>query len=689
MASSCKKSGAWAFVALLLFALTLYGTISVLAVLRMNSNDEFSIKGPLATNLNAGAGPDDQPGDILVYLHVSDIHISAFNKYREEQLRKFAQDVVGSIQPRVVVATGDLVDGHDNPERRLGAQLKQEWERYRGVLEESGVVGPKAQALNLTWLDTRGNHGTYGSGLETDPSTNLYEQYGISSAQARGEDDTRTWRHDVVLDSGEIYRIVGLDASIGPGVSKPFNFFGYLSSDVRGRIMSRLNEAPANGAKVQGSVLVGHHPDQSIVGGLGSEIRDAFPYYLCGHLHSKTMKQRLGKMVELEVDDMKEDQSWRLVAIDNGQLSFSENKLDQWPVGVITNPKNARYLNELEPFYATSSHIRVLAYTSLNESIASVQISIDNDVIGNAVPQAGTNDAFYSIAWDPSLLDSNALHTVSAVIIDSQGRQAKLEHQFSLDGSSLPFERTSGQISQAVGDSSLLFRVMMVGIALVNVVLSIMVLSKFTQRNPRALIIEDVMVVFIAISATLLLFLPYLIGFFMTKDGPLCFVFTWGIAVAGQGIAVDAQATLLGALFHFFIMTPALYYCIARTNRAMEQTESNDPNSSTRSVKRLCLALTGNGKVWNVSSKTRDLLSAKARWGCFLAAYYFFVVLVGLALFMSSQVIKLWFLLISPGAWATYTTFALVLLDFSRQPLENQTDELALIAPEIKLEQEP
>jgi predicted MPP superfamily phosphohydrolase len=101
---------------------------------------------------------DDADTELFWFLHVSDVHLSAFTPSRKAHLTTFVTETVPVVSPTLVVATGDLTDGleEDTVFRRPTSQQLQEWQDYQAVLANAG--------LNDTarWLDLRGNHDGYG-----------------------------------------------------------------------------------------------------------------------------------------------------------------------------------------------------------------------------------------------------------------------------------------------------------------------------------------------------------------------------------------------------------------------------------------------------------------------------------------------------------------------------------------------
>lgn len=90
-------------------------------------------------------------------LQITDLHISEHDDPMKDpgriiQLKQFCTDVVRTIKPSVVLASGDLTDAKTRG--NFGSEQHEwEWKKYAEILRETRVT----EFTN--WLDTRGNHG--------------------------------------------------------------------------------------------------------------------------------------------------------------------------------------------------------------------------------------------------------------------------------------------------------------------------------------------------------------------------------------------------------------------------------------------------------------------------------------------------------------------------------------------------
>lgn len=277
------------------------------------------------------------------FLQISDLHISIFgDRQRIEQFREFATVTLDTIRPAVVLASGDLTDAKDSD--HLGSrQYRDEWQIYRDILHQADVRN------RTVWLDIRGNHDNFN--VPGDASAlNYFREYSVQGAQ-----HSRSYMRQVSGRGGDRYTFIAVDACLDPGPKRPFNFIGVLSANDTAQIARLAEQARSAGGNY--TVWFGHYPTSCIVSmGEGAyglrRLIGAYEesvVYMCGHLH------QLGGMVphmytlqndgflELELGDWKSNRTYRLAAIDHGMFTFVDVQHGQWPVVLVTNPKNALY----------------------------------------------------------------------------------------------------------------------------------------------------------------------------------------------------------------------------------------------------------------------------------------------------------------------------------------------------------
>lgn len=78
-------------------------------------------------NVNLGAGrpvPSDSPDNLLVFMQVSDLHISKYTPSRADNFVRFCSSIVKTVNPNFVIATGDLTDGRDDGDTMRGRPVR-------------------------------------------------------------------------------------------------------------------------------------------------------------------------------------------------------------------------------------------------------------------------------------------------------------------------------------------------------------------------------------------------------------------------------------------------------------------------------------------------------------------------------------------------------------------------------------
>ncbi|GFT55733.1 transmembrane protein 62 [Nephila pilipes] len=470
---------------------------------------------------------------LMWFLQISDLHLSLFkDQSRGSDLKKFCTDTVSVIQPSVVLATGDLVDARTAD--LLGSrQYVEEWRMYQEILFESGVT------VNTTWLDIRGNHDNFNV-LSLDDKNDLFRKYSV-----QGNKHRRSYSYTLQHDT-EIYNFIGIDACMDPGPKRPFNFLGVLKKDEYSHIRELTKDSKGNM-----TIWFGHYPTSTIVAphpGVRELMRTG--PYLCGHLHTlggivpeMYTLQSTGAL-ELELADWKENRKYRLCAVDHGVFSFVDQYLEDWPLILVTNPKDALMLMPaIEPLYRIlkSTHIRVLIFSP--HSIALAKVKID-DGAWSELKLAET--PLYVSPWEP-LKYMEGLHEMTIYAKDMNGNEKTVSHQFSLDGSRPTFN---------LGGRLALMGHISVGQAIFGVTLLITLLplcsmkiylcfgkgegikTKSEQGFCRRMLFKlslltSVEIVFwpVVIGALYVAVGPWFIGYIIDDHIGVCFI--WGIFLAG------------------------------------------------------------------------------------------------------------------------------------------------------------
>lgn len=267
----------------------------------------------------------------------------------------------------------------------------------------------------------------------------------------QGAKNPKSYAH-IEEKNGLKVAFIGIDACPDPGVRRPFNFIGVLSTAEQEQIQKLQTLADSSADHL---VWFGHYPTSCVVSLEKNSNFDLREYigkspssqvYLCGHLHAMGglvpnmyTRQKSGYL-ELELSDWKDNRMFRLAAIDHGIFAFVDHKHNRWPLVLVTNPKHARYVmpgREPLQMISESTHIRLLAFSDVQ--VDNVKVSFDQV---NWIVCRHIDGPLYVTEWTPSLYKTG-LHKLYVSVVDELGKEAYIVHPFSLDGTSIRFDVTS------------------------------------------------------------------------------------------------------------------------------------------------------------------------------------------------------------------------------------------------------
>ena len=209
--------------------------------------------------------------DYFTFIHITDLHISKF-VYPDikDDLQEFFSTTLDTIQPRVVVASGDLTDAKDKD--GVGSfQIPEEWRVYRDLLTRNNVL------KKTVYLDIRGNHDSFD--VQTiDDDQNLFLTH---SGQGRRHSSSYS---TTVTHRDKNITFVAIDATLNPGPKKVFNFLGYLPESRLVEVARMRREAVMKSDAV---VYFSHFPSSCIVSDIPvMEMIQGGLVFLSGHLHT-------------------------------------------------------------------------------------------------------------------------------------------------------------------------------------------------------------------------------------------------------------------------------------------------------------------------------------------------------------------------------------------------------------------
>ena len=183
--------------------------------------------------------PTDTPENLFHVVQISDVHISKFHEpKRLSDFKKFCNETIRTIDPELVIITGDLTDA--KTKNKLGSvQYHEEWKSYNSAIS----------TINKPIIHIRGNHDAFD---EPDFSSSFYQKYGGESKIARNR------KFDIKKPYGT-YSFVAVDAASEPGFKRPFNFVGYIKD----KGLNELKEIGSQTKNSNHSIWFGHYPTSS------------------------------------------------------------------------------------------------------------------------------------------------------------------------------------------------------------------------------------------------------------------------------------------------------------------------------------------------------------------------------------------------------------------------------------------
>ncbi|KAI9276204.1 Metallo-dependent phosphatase-like protein [Umbelopsis sp. AD052] len=445
-----------------------------------------NVEGPNRWTMSDGnVAIGTEPDNIFYFVQLSDLHISQFqSKGYTIHFLHFLKSALPTISPEFVVVTGDLTDAKD-ARRITSSQHLAEWKVYEKALSESGVVDG--------WYDLRGNHDCFDVPGWYD-TANMYKDYAVSSR--RLEEGQGVYEWEISKGTGK-YKFVAFDACPKRGPSRPFNFFGYMPSSGMNRLADSII-GPEDREPYNHTMVFAHYPTTTVAFGTSddgytyTDLANQFSVYFCGHLHK--LLGGLGDALkgydpkthslELELGDMKDHASYRIVAVDHDLISFVDvnlplpqipftapnipkaidgesilpESIDMPPVVLITNPKEAKWILQYkEPVarIAQSKALRFLIFTQ-EQDPNSLRVEITIDGIEHPYPAQykGVGDPngigqgytpLWTSEWDPQNFNDMEEHTLRITVTDSAGRQGVDENVFKVNGARIDINGGPGE----------------------------------------------------------------------------------------------------------------------------------------------------------------------------------------------------------------------------------------------------
>lgn len=190
-------------------------------------------------------------------------------------------------------------------------------------------------------------------------------------------------------------------------------------------------------------------------------------YYIIGLGDVLKSYSRSTDSLELELSDMKDHGSYRVIAVDHDLISYVDvdlpideisaaepvvplndkneiiwpKKIHPPPVILITNPKDSRFtLPSKEPlqFIHRSTHIRFLVFSEFQPTDLDIKVFMDDKRHGFPIHFMGDRSKehympLYTTMWDPNDFDDMLTHYIRVEVTTPDGQTTKQEIPFRMD----------------------------------------------------------------------------------------------------------------------------------------------------------------------------------------------------------------------------------------------------------------
>ncbi|KAJ4798837.1 Calcineurin-related phosphoesterase-like [Rhynchospora pubera] len=300
------------------------------------------------------------PGSVVWVVQLSDLHFSVFHPDRASDFRRYVGPALSIIKPSLVLITGDLTDGKSKDLLTM-KQEEREWIEYENATREVIMTSGLDERI---FYDLRGNHDSFGVPVQGG-TNDFYEKYSINARLRRnGNVQSVTLK---TRDGKHLF--VGIDSTLATaGLRGPTNLFGHPTDQLLETIDKALSEWDNSNQFVTSQVtkvVFGHFPlSFTALTETQRNLKEVFlkhsiSAYLCGHLHARfgrnlkrhhlksqneyfqynmhestrevyinetegcqKKKKEIKEFWEWEMGDWRKRRSFRILAIDSGDVSF-------------------------------------------------------------------------------------------------------------------------------------------------------------------------------------------------------------------------------------------------------------------------------------------------------------------------------------------------------------------------------
>ncbi|XP_047056376.1 putative metallophosphoesterase At3g03305 [Lolium rigidum] len=400
----------------------------LLALLAAAASTPSSVYGDERAVVEVSGAPDG----VVWVVQLSDLHFSVHHPERAYDFRRYVGPALAMVNPDLVFITGDLTDGKSKDLLTM-KQNEVEWIEYRNTMKD---VIERSKLPSRIFYDLRGNHDSFGvptSGGDYD----FYQKYSINAKSGRqGRVQSVT-----LENNGRKHLFVGFDSTMEIGLRGPTNLFGHPTDKQLIELDQSLSQWDTEFDKAPlTKTTLGHFPlSFSALTESGKSIKDVFlkhslAAYLCGHLHSrfgKNLKRYYHRITqepslyehyyqfnmhqgyaiqsakencseeaahieefwEWEMGDWRRRRTMRILAIDDGYVSFTDIDFSLGSKSIIivpTFPLDSRFMQRRSAPRDFNCHVKgastfdtVRALVFSRQEIVSVSVKIYDSRPGN------------------------------------------------------------------------------------------------------------------------------------------------------------------------------------------------------------------------------------------------------------------------------------------------------------------
>ncbi|KAK4743769.1 hypothetical protein SAY87_010081 [Trapa incisa] len=432
-------------------------------------------------------------GPVAWAVQLSDLHFSVHHPSRALDFRRLVGPALSSIRPALVLLTGDLTDGKSKDLLTM-KQNEKEWIEYESVMED---VIQRSGLDRSVFYDVRGNHDNFGVPA-VGGALDFFSKYSVNGRLGR-----RSNVNSVTLQTGERKLLfVGLDSTMPVGIRGPTNLFGHPSDELLAEIDAQLSQWDSPSWVPVTKISFGHFPlSFTAASESGKTLKEIFlkhsiSAYLCGHLHTKfgknlkryhhstshmlsssemffqlNMQPQASSKTEncssgtgpedefweWEMGDWRKSRMMRILAIDNGHVSYVDIDFKSGTKETIilpTFPLDSRfmYTSLFERRYACklmapASYETIRALVFSTSPVVSVMVRIfdlrggDFSMVMESLMSMNGNNTYggvyYSAPWNYRAFEdpSPSRYWLQIVAKDATGRPSFTElRPFSVNG---------------------------------------------------------------------------------------------------------------------------------------------------------------------------------------------------------------------------------------------------------------